>query len=185
MRLAPARAIADGPFKTADPMTEAAYQAALAALEAERAALELAYTVSQTYPHWAYHAMEPAHLVYSDAEALALGAGWSPVPVPPPPPVLDTLVPDTAVLGSPDFVLHVLGSGFAPDAVILWNGSAEPTTVVSDTELTTGVNMATASVAVAIPVAVTQGGVTSNERVFTFTEPVPPETPLARRGRAA
>jgi hypothetical protein len=184
MRRAPTRAIADGPFKTADPMTEAEYQAALAALDAQRAALEHAYTVSQTYPHWAYHATEPAHLVYSDAEALALGAGWSPVPVPPPPPVLDTLVPDTAVLGSPDFVLHVLGSGFAPDAVILWNGSPEPTTVVSDTELTTGVNMATAAVAVALPVAVTQGGVVSNAVLFTFTEAAPPESP-SRRGRAA
>jgi len=164
-------AISAGPFAAGDPMTEAEYQASLMALDAERAALEQAYTVSQTYPRWGYHATEPAHLVYSDVEALALGAGWSPVPVPLPPPVVTALEPDTAVLGAPDFVLHVRGTGFAPEAVILWNGSPEPTTVVSDTELTTGVNMATAIVAVAIPVSVTQGGVTSNARDFMFTAP--------------
>jgi hypothetical protein len=85
--------------------------------------------------------------------------------------VLDALEPATAVLGSPDFTLHVRGSGFAADAVILWNGSPEPTTVVSPTELTTGVNMATAVAAVTIPVTVTQGGVVSNALDFTFTAP--------------
>jgi hypothetical protein len=185
MRRAPTRAIADGPFKTADPMTEAEYQAALAALDAQRAALEHAYTTSQTYPHWAYHATEPAHLVYSDAEALALGAGWSPTPVLPAPPVVTALVPDTAVLGSPDFTLTVEGTGFTATSVIVWNGADEPTTVVSATALTTGVHMATAAVPITLPVAVRNGdGPLSNAVLFTFTEAPAPESP-SRRGRAA
>jgi hypothetical protein len=176
------RGIPSGPFKTAsDPMSDAEYQAALMALDAERQALRQDYITSQTYPRWAYHATEPEHLVYSDAEALALGAGWSPVPVAPPPPVVTALEPDTAALGSPSFTLHVLGTGFALDAVILWNGSEEPTTYVSDTELTTEVNMATAVVAITLPVAVTQGGVTSNAVDFTLTDPAG----TTRKGRAA
>ena len=152
-------------------MTDAEYQAQLMALDAERAALEAEYITSQTYPRWAYHATEPAHLIASDEEALALGAGWSPTPVVPPPPVVTALEPDTVVLGSPSFTITVRGTGFALDAVIVWNGSDEATTYVSPTELTTGVNMATAMVAIAVPVAVRNGdGALSNEILFTFTE---------------
>jgi hypothetical protein len=159
------------PFAADPPMTDAEYQAQLMALDAERAALELEYVTSQTYPRWAYHATEPAHLVHSDAEAIALGAGWSPMPVPPPAPVVTALEPDTVVLGSPSFTIRVLGTGFALDAVIVWNGSDEVTTYESATELTTGVNMATAMVAIAVSVAVRNGdGTLSNEVMFTFTE---------------
>src|SRR4029453_16429414 len=158
----PARAIA-GPFSADPPMTEAEYQAQLMALDAERAALELEYVTSQTYPRWAYHATEPPRFVYSDAEALGLGPGWSPAPVPPPAPVVAALEPDTAALGDPSFTVRVLGTDFAADAVIVWNGGDEVTTYVSATELTTGVNMATVTVAIAVPVAVRNGAVLSNE----------------------
>jgi hypothetical protein len=70
------------------------------------------------------------------------------------PPVVTGLVPPSAKLGDPNFTLHVNGTGFKQGATILWNGSPEPTTFVSATELTTGVNMATAQVAMPIPVAV-------------------------------
>ena len=84
------------------------------------------------------------------------------------PPALTTLTPATAVLGAPNFTLHVGGSGFKSGAVILWNGGAEPTTFVSETELTTDVNMATATVAVEIPVAVANpGGAPSASLPFT------------------
>jgi hypothetical protein len=86
---------------------------------------------------------------------------------PPVPAVLTSLVPPSAKLGDPSFTLHVHGTGFRPDSVILWNGGQEPTTYVSPTELTTGVNMATAEVALAIPVAVVNlPGVASNELTF-------------------
>jgi hypothetical protein len=165
--------LAPTPFSTRPPaMTDAEYQAQLMALDAQRAALEQDYITSQTYPHWAYHATEPAHLVYSDAEAIALGEGWSatPIEVPPAPPVVTALEPDTVVLSAPSFTLHVVGTGFAPDAVIVFNGSDEATTVVSATEVTTGVNMDTATVAIALPVAVRNGDVVSNALDFTFTE---------------
>ena len=85
----------------------------------------------------------------------------------PTPPVLTSLVPAAAQLGDPSFTLHVHGTGFRNSDVILWNGSAEPTTWVSATELTTAVNMATAEVAAAIPVAVrTVVGTVSNTLTF-------------------
>ena len=117
-------------------MTPEAYDAQLKALDAERQQLQVAYTTSQTYPRWAYHATEPVHLVYSDAEAQALGEGWSPVPLGP------TRRSRGARAGgaragdgrhrAPSFTLSVQGTGFTADAVIVLNGFDEPTTVVSD-----------------------------------------------------
>src|SRR5262245_14437553 len=72
-------------------------------------------------------------------------------------PRLSSLDPSSATLGAPAFTLHVYGRGFGVDAVILWNGAPEPTTRVSDTEVTTVVDMATAEVAIEIPVAVQNG----------------------------
>ena len=153
-------------------MSDAEYQAKLRALDTARAALTTEYVTSQIYPRWAYHPTEPECLVASDEEALALGPGWSPTPIaePVPAPVVTALEPDTAVLGSPSFVLHVWGTAFGLDAVILWNGAPEPTTVVSETELTTIVDMSTAIVAITLPVAVRQGGVDSNALDFTLTD---------------
>lgn len=93
-----------------------------------------------------------------------------PVIPPEPPrvaPVLTALDPSAALLGSPDFTLRVLGTGFVVGDAIEWNGGIEPTTFVSDTELTTGVNMATAQVVMPIPiVVVTPDGLRSNELTF-------------------
>ena len=95
--------------------------------------------------------------------------GWTEAP--PEPPVITSLDPATAAIGDPDFTLHVTGTGFGADSVIVWNGSDEPTTVVSATEVTTDVNMATATAAVALPVQVRTGGDLSAPAVFTFTDP--------------
>lgn len=78
-------------------------------------------------------------------------------------PVLSSLSPTTAALGSADFTLHVTGTGFVSADQINWNGTNEPTTYVSATELTTQVNMATAVVAAEIPVKV------RNSNVLTFS----------------
>lgn len=91
-------------------------------------------------------------------------------------PIVTALVPDQAALGAPSFTLRVMGSGFSSDAVIHWNGSPEPTTVVSSTEVTTAVNMATATVAVPVPVLVQTAAGASNTLIFTLTEPVPGTT---------
>jgi IPT/TIG domain len=70
------------------------------------------------------------------------------------PPVLSALSPAQAALGDPSFTLSVQGSNFDDGAVIVWNGSDEATTFVSATEVTTEVDMATATTATAIPVQV-------------------------------
>lgn len=116
-----------------------------------------------------------AELVDDVVEGDAVGQWSWPTPVNAPgsgsaAPVLTALEPDTAVLGTPSFTLHVRGTGFAPDAVIVWNGSDEPTTVVSPTEATTGVNMDTATSAVTVPVLVRNGdGSVTGSLPFTFT----------------
>jgi hypothetical protein len=89
------------------------------------------------------------------------------------PPVVDLLVPREATLGEPSFTLRVIGSGFTEDSVIFWNNSPELTTYVSPSEVTTGVNMGTAVVAIPIPVVVQNGEETSNVVIFTLREPVP------------
>lgn len=98
-----------------------------------------------------------------------------------PPPVLTSLDPSAAPLGSPNFTLHVRGTGFAGDDVIRWNGGVEPTTFVSSEELTTGVNMATAQVVLPIEVAVeTTRGLVSNALIFDlggFPPAPPPAAP--------
>jgi hypothetical protein len=82
-------------------------------------------------------------------------------------PTATALVPASAKLGDPSFTLHVQGTGFQPGSVILWNGNPEPTTYVSATELTTLVNMATAQVAMPIPVAVeVVPGLVTNSLIF-------------------
>ena len=84
-------------------------------------------------------------------------------------PVLIAIEPSTIALGSPDDVLHCYGSGFVEGAVIMWNGAAEPTTRVSSRELTTGINMATAAVAMTLPVSVRNpDGGDSVALAFTF-----------------
>lgn len=84
-----------------------------------------------------------------------------------PAPSIAALVPASAAIGDPSFTLSVTGTDFRDGDVILWNGAPEPTTFVSPTELTTGVNMATAEVPMAIPVAVRSlTGQTSNAATF-------------------
>jgi hypothetical protein len=158
------------PRATDPAMTEAEYLAALADLDAQRAALTAEYVTSQTYPRWAYHATEPPQMIHSDAEALALGDGWSATPLAAPP-VVTALEPDTAAIGAPSFTLHVLGTGFAPGAVIVFAGHDEPTTVVSPTDVTTGVNMAVWLGPDAVPVLVRNpDGAMSEPLDFTFTD---------------
>jgi hypothetical protein len=86
------------------------------------------------------------------------------------PPVLTTLQPATVVLGAPSFTLHVQGTGFVEGAVIVFAGRDEPTTLVSPTEVTTGVDMTLWVAPDAVPVAVRHGGgPLSNTLSFTFT----------------
>jgi hypothetical protein len=86
-----------------------------------------------------------------------------------PTPEVTSLEPNTVALGSESFTLHVKGSGFTDFSRIVFNGGDEMTQFVSDSELTTEVNMATAGTATAVPVAVRNEELLSNEMPFTFT----------------
>jgi hypothetical protein len=76
---------------------------------------------------------------------------------------IGSLDPPLAALGWGAFTLHVYGRGFLAGSVLVWNGGDETTTVVNGAELTTAVDMATAQVAMEIPVYVrTPDGTMSN-----------------------
>jgi hypothetical protein len=84
---------------------------------------------------------------------------------------LESLNPDTAAIGDDDVTMHVIGTGFTAAAQIVFNGGAETTVFVSDTELTTTVKPSTAEVAGAFPVTVVQNGFTVEPPLdFTFIE---------------
>jgi hypothetical protein len=88
-------------------------------------------------------------------------------------PTVASLNPATVVLGEPSFDIHVMGTNFTPLSVILFNGVEEPTTFVSPTELTTGVNMPLWQAPAVVPIAVQNGlDIKSNSVDFSFTAPV-------------
>jgi IPT/TIG domain len=81
---------------------------------------------------------------------------------------LTSINPTTAVHGTgADLTLHVIGTGFVQGFhQILWNGTPEPTTFVSATELTTIVKPSTASGASTVQVRVSGA---EGQKPFTFT----------------
>lgn len=81
-------------------------------------------------------------------------------------PTVTGLSPTTAVMGGAAVTLHVYGTNFTPDTVILFNQGEEPTTYVSDTEVTTLVDPATASGPWTVPVSVV-GAAESVDFLFT------------------
>lgn len=86
-----------------------------------------------------------------------------------PPPVLTSLNPNTILLGSPSFDIIVHGSGFTQESVIVFNGFEEPTTYISASEVSTGVNMDVWAAPAVVPVGVVDSrGSLSNTINFTF-----------------
>jgi hypothetical protein len=92
---------------------------------------------------------------------------------PPAPPALTSLVPDTVVSGDPDLTLSCMGTGFTDQTIIRFGGQDEPTTLVSDTEVTTIVKPSLFAPAI-VQVQVRDGDLFSEILDFTFTEPVVP-----------
>lgn len=86
-------------------------------------------------------------------------------------PVLSSLSPDTVASGDPDFELSCIGTNFRSGSIIFFGAEDEPTTFVSDTEVTTGVKPSLFAPAI-VPVKVKTGPLDSNTVDFTFTEPV-------------
>ena len=101
------------------------------------------------------------------------GGGSAP---PPPTPALSQLAPASSLAGCGKVSLTATGSNFQPSSVLLWNGSALPTTYVSATQLTAQIPAASlatagtdnltvsttgaASVSNALPFVATQGTTT-------------------------
>jgi hypothetical protein len=86
------------------------------------------------------------------------------------------LLPPSAAIGDPSFVLRVIGSGFNETSVIVFADEDEETTFVSDVELTTLVDMSVwlgpdPAISVAVRTVVETGDETSNAVSFTFTPP--------------
>jgi len=91
--------------------------------------------------------------------------------VPVVPPVVSSLTPNSAEIGDPNFILHVHGTGFKTGSIIVFAGQEEPTTFVSPTEITTGVNMSVWLGPDALPVHVLNpDGIQSDPMTFTFTD---------------
>jgi len=86
------------------------------------------------------------------------------------PPTVTSLVPATAAVGDPSFTLQVMGTGFNPGSIIMFNGLNENTTYVSPTEVSTGVDMSVWLAAAVCPVSVMTNGVISDPMDFTFTD---------------
>lgn len=104
-------------------------------------------------------------------------SGHATITVNNPAPTLTTISPDSAAVGASGFALTAIGSGFARDSKITWNGTPLTTTYVNATELTASVPSTDLLVAASIPVTVTSptpGGGTSNPLSFTVASGVTP-----------
>lgn len=90
-------------------------------------------------------------------------------------PTVTSLTPNSAEIGDPNFTIHVHGTNFTSLSKIIFNGYEEPTTFVSATELTTGIDMSVwTAPSLPLPVAVqSEDGVISNAITFTFTDGTP------------
>jgi hypothetical protein len=86
-----------------------------------------------------------------------------------PPPTLASISPNTAVAGTdPDFVLSCAGTDFTSSSVIYFGSEDEPTTLVSDTEVTTIVKPSL-FVPDTVPVKIRTGTVYTDPVDFVFT----------------
>jgi IPT/TIG domain len=94
------------------------------------------------------------------------------------PPKITSLTPNSATVGDPSFLLHVIGTGFTSGSTVVFNGGEEPTTYASATELTTQVDMSTVSGASVVPVYVSSNGVLSDPVMFTFNDVAARKAPV-------
>lgn len=77
-------------------------------------------------------------------------------------PAITLLTPGSAIVGGAAFALSVTGTNFVPSSTVLWNGSARPTTFVSNTSLQAAITAADiASVGAARITVSANGGTTA------------------------
>jgi hypothetical protein len=97
-------------------------------------------------------------------------------------PTISALTPDTAESGAADIDLVITGTGFTPSSVIVFGANDEPTTMISDTEVSTGVRPSLFAPAV-VPVTVRNGPARSAPLDFTFVDPGGAAATAARRDK--
>ena len=85
-------------------------------------------------------------------------------------PEIEALDPDEIEMGAADTVLHVHGSGFTEQSVIHFAGHDEPTSFVSESEITTGLKPSLWQEAVVVECTVKNGNQESEPVEFEFLE---------------
>jgi len=124
--------------------------------------------------------------IVGPAKVDAVTSGDEPIVATVEAPTISALDPDTAALGDPDIDMVVTGTGFNELSKIVFNGHDEPTKLLSDTEVSTGIKPSLFTVAEALPVAVRTGSMVSTPLDFTFTDPAAADTedaPHAKKRR--
>ena len=84
-------------------------------------------------------------------------------------PTLSSITPSTIAAGSAGFTLTANGTNFVSGTKIVWDGVAQATTVVSNTQLTTTVTAAQIALPGTINVGVVKADTTSSDKVLQLT----------------
>jgi hypothetical protein len=106
--------------------------------------------------------------------------------------VISSVSPNQVVAGSADFTLSIYGSGFVGNAVVLWNGSARATRVVSKTQLQASISSSDIQQAgsAAVKVADQRGNSAASNSVFVTIQPtdsglsISPTTAVVQAGNS-
>lgn len=88
-------------------------------------------------------------------------------------PTLESLSPASAPIQTGDITVRILGTGFAEDTVMVWNGIDDTAAYVSETEMTTVVKTDMASVPSTCTVAMRNGSNYSNTLMFELVDGTP------------
>jgi hypothetical protein len=101
---------------------------------------------------------------------LTMVSDTAPVVAVAPTPTISALTPATAVAADPtDITMVIDGTDFNEFSVITFNGIDEPTTLISPTQVSTGVKPSLFVMPADCPVTVRNGSLVSNELIFSFT----------------
>ena len=80
-------------------------------------------------------------------------------------PTLSSITPVAMAAGSPSFTLTAMGTNYTAGTQILWNGIAQPTSVLSNTKLTTAVSAAQVATAGTVSIRVMKPDTTTSDAI--------------------
>jgi List-Bact-rpt repeat protein len=111
---------------------------------------------------------------------MSVTATFNALPTSAPVPVITSLSPASTMAGSGPLTLTVNGSGFVASSVVLWNGAARTTRLVSASQLQADIAASDDATAASVPVRVSTpspGGGTSGALTFTISPSSPAPAP--------